>query len=187
MDMKKIYVPLIITALLAGSAVFGNTPSTFKAEEPILITSAGQSADILMVKVLAKKANLNFIFDKTAAPEKVDEAKSIFLVCGGSTKGLGAAKIDKEQEFERVKALIERAQKKNVTLIVMHVGGKSRRGKLSDYFNQLAADNADHMIVVKAGDQDGFFSEIAKKRKVGIDLPEKIINITELLQAIYGK
>ena len=36
----------------------------FKAKEPVLITCAGQSSDVLMAKILAGKVNLNFVFEK---------------------------------------------------------------------------------------------------------------------------
>ncbi|HFE63806.1 MAG TPA: hypothetical protein ENK14_05230, partial [Caldithrix sp.] len=80
--------------------------SGFHAEEPVLITSAGQSADVLMVKLLAQKAGLKFIFEKLATPGMVDSVKSVILVCGGSSKGLGAARIDKEQEFKRIQNIL---------------------------------------------------------------------------------
>jgi hypothetical protein len=159
----------------------------FQAQEPVLITSAGQSADALMIKVLSEKAGLEYQFDKIAPPEKVDSAKSVIIVCGGSTKGLGAANIDKEQEYQRVETLIQRAKKNKLPIITTHVGGKSRRGTLSDYFNQLAAENADYLIVVSGGDEDGFFSGIAKEKEITIELPEKIAFIQEILEKIYAK
>jgi len=159
----------------------------FTAEDPVLITSVGQSADILMVKILANKADLNFEFNKTATKENLKGIKSVILVCGGSTKGLGAAKINKEQEYARAEELINQVRKDKIKIIALHVGGKSRRGSLSDYFNKLAADNADHIIVVKAGDEDGFFSKIAKANKIQIDTPEKIVTIQDILKSIYSK
>lgn len=157
----------------------------FTAKDPVLITSAGQSADILMVKILAKKTGLNFKLDKTAMPEKLAGIKSVMIVCGGSTKGLGAAKIDKKQEYDRVEKLIKAAKKNNIPIIAIHVGGKSRRGALSDYFNKLVARNASHIIVVKNGNQDGFFTKIAKEKNIAVDVSEKIIGIQNILKTIY--
>ena len=160
----------------------------FSAKEPILITSAGQSSDALMAKILAEKAGLNFIYDKNASPEKTDSVETIIIVSGGSVKGMGAAGIDKEQEYERVHNLIDRAHKNNKKIICVHVGGQSRRGKLSDYFNLLVAENSDMIIVVKEGDnEDKFFSNIAKDKNIAIEIPEKIINITDIFKNIFGK
>ena len=119
--------------------------------------------------------------------EKVGEFKSIIIVSGGSTKGLGAAKIDKEEEYARTEKMIEKAKEEGVKIIGMHIGGKSRRGALSDYFNELVANNSDHLIVVESGNQDSYFSNIAKDKGIGIDLSEKIVLITNVLKGIYGK
>ena len=183
--MKRSIISIFVFVFVMSTLALAQ--QNFNAEQPVLITSAGQSADILMVNILAKKASLDYKLDKTAAPESVDSVKSVILVCGGSTKGLGAAKIDKEQEFERAESLIKQAKQSKILVIAIHVGGKSRRGALSDYFNKLGAENADHMIIVKSGNEDGFFSEIAKNNNISIDLPEKIIAIQKLFEDIYAK
>jgi hypothetical protein len=159
----------------------------FHAKQPVLITSAGQSSDVLMIKILAQQAGVSFKYDKIASPTMLDSVKSVIIVSGGSSKGLGEASIDKEQELQRLKDIIARAKKDTLPIIGIHVGGKSRRGELSDYFNKPVAENADYLIVVKEGDYDSFFSKIADQRKIGISLPEKINDIRGILQEIYEK
>jgi len=178
---------VVLLAALFALNINGRAQNTFTAKDPVLITSAGQSADILMAKILAKKAGINFTLDKTATPEKLKGMNSVMIVCGGSTKGLGAAKIDKKQEYRRVEKLIKAARKQHIPIIAVHVGGKSRRGALSDYFNTLVANNADHLIVVAGGNQDGFFSKIAKEKKIGLDLPPKIMGIQAIMKTMYQK
>ena len=76
----------------------------------------------------------------------------------------------------------------NKSVICVHVGGQSRRGKLSDYFNKPVAENSDMIIVVKEGDsEDNYFSNTAKEKNIPIEIPEKIINITDIFKKIYGK
>jgi hypothetical protein len=140
-----------------------------------------------MLKVLSEKAGLKYVFDKTASPDLVDSVKSVILVTGGSTKGLGAANIDKDAEYKRVEEIISHARKNKLPIITFHVGGKSRRGTLSDYFNKLAAENADYLVVVAGGDEDGFFSNIAKEKNIPIESPEKIASIQEILIRIFQK
>jgi len=181
---KLLLVMLVSVSILTAQET---KKKVFKAQEPVLITSIGQSADILMVKILAKKAGLKFEVDKTAKMEKVDSCKTLIVVCGGSTKGLGAAKIDKEDEYTRAEKVIKRAKKNNTAILAVHVGGKSRRGALSDYFNKLGAENADHIIVAKSGDADGFFTNIAKEKGIGIDTSEKIVAIQVILKEIFDK
>ena len=160
----------------------------FNAKEPVLITCAGQSSDVLMAKILAGKAKLKFNFDKNAKAGQVDSVESIIIVTGGSVKGMGAAGIDKEEEYKRVEEIIAKAKKLKKNVICVHVGGKSRRGALSDYFNKLVAENSDMIIVVKEGnEEDMYFTNIAKEKNIPIEIPEKIINITNIFKKIYGK
>lgn len=189
--MKRIFMFYVLSLIvllipLNGISQSADT-SSFNAREPVLISSSGQSADVLMIKVLSEKAGLKYIFNKTAPPELVDSVKSVILVTGGSTKGLGAANIDKDAEYKRVQEVIAQARKNKLPVITFHVGGKSRRGTLSDYFNKLAAENADYLVVVSGGDEDGFFGEIAKEKNIPIESPEKIASIQEILARIFQK
>jgi len=188
--MKSLMYIIVCLAVLfhAFQLVADTNPENkFKAADPVLLTSAGQSADILMAKILAQKAGLDFVLDKTADEQNLDSVSSVIIVTGGSTKGLGAAKIDKEDEYKRVESVLVAAKEKKKPVIVMHLGGKSRRGALSDYFNKLSAEHADYLIVVKGGDEDGFFAAIAKEKSIKLELTDKIINVQKILENIYGK
>ena len=171
-----------ILSLLMISICLG---AEFKSEQPILISSAGQSADVLMVKILAQKAGLEFTYDKLAGVEALEGNNSLILVSGGSAKGLGAANIDKDEEIARLNALIDAAREAETDVIVMHVGGQARRGKLSNEFNTLTANNADCLIIVKGGDEDGFFSGIAEEKKIPIFLVDKIMDAGDVLKEIF--
>ncbi|UCF65689.1 MAG: hypothetical protein JSW33_07605 [bacterium] len=186
-NFLRLAVSIILLIVFVPLRGFSQEPVSFTATDPVLITSAGQSADVLMVKILSDKAGISYKFEKTAAVNLLDSVKSVIIVSGGSSKGLGAASIDKEEELERVKTLVSAAKENKLPIIGIHVGGKSRRGELSDYFNKPVAENADHLIVVKEGDHDAFFSQIAKDHKIGIQLPEKINDIQGILQVIYEK
>ncbi len=174
---------IIITTLLALS---GLSAGDFKADQPVLITAAGQSADVLMVKVLAQRGGLNFTMDKLADADVVKDYKSVIIVSGGSTKGLGAAKIDKDDEIERVKEVITAAKKAEIPIITMHVGGKARRGNLSDEFNLVAAEAGVCLVVVEGGDEDGFFNSIAEKNKAAIIKIKQIVAAQGVLQDIFS-
>jgi hypothetical protein len=99
---------------------------------------------------------------------------------------MGAAGIDKDQEIERVKTILSTAKKNEQPVIGMHLGGKSRRGSLSDEFNRIVAENSDYLIIVKEGDEDGFFSGIAAEKKITCDHAENIVSVQQILEKIYG-
>ncbi len=158
-----------------------------KFEQPILITSAGQSADVTMAAMLCKKVNLNAKAVNRATAADVKDAKTLMIVPGFSSKGLGAAGISREQEMDRVKEVIAAAQKQKMRIIVLHIGGKPRRGQQSDDFNKLCAEASQYMIVVKQGNDDNFFSDIAAAKKIGLDLVEKIAEAAKPLEASFTK
>ena len=144
------------TSGASGSATDAELPElTGGFEPPILITSAGQSADSDIIKTLCTKANITVTLENQAKPEHLDGVKTLLLSVGGSSKGLGAAGIDADQEIARVQELIKAAQDADIKIIAMHVGGAPRRGDLSDKFLADPFNAADAAIVVSSGDSDG--------------------------------
>jgi len=178
--IKFFAITSLILATVAGA-------TDFHAKQPMLITAAGQSQDVTMVKILVQKAGLKFTFDKLAKPDQLKEQASLVFVTGGSTKGLGAANIDKDQELDRMKALVKAAREAKMSIITMHVGGPSRRGSLSDEFNKLSAENADCLIIVTSGNEDNFFSKMAETKKIPIFLIDKIMAAGEVLKQIFAE
>lgn len=152
------------------------------ADKPALLTSSGQSADIEMVKVLLDRAKLPYKMDaKIAAPALAGTgAKSLVLVLGGSSKGLGAAGISAQAEIERTNALIAEAKKQGMKIIGLHVGGKGRRGEMSDKFLADAVPACDYVIVVGEANNDGLFDKLTGG-KVTLDTVEKISKLGEPL------
>lgn len=159
----------------------------FHAKPPILISAAGQGQDVTMVKILSEKAGLKFTFDKLVSPEKIKDFATLILVTGASTKGLGAANIDKDQELSRVQSIVKAARDAKLTIVTIHIGGPSRRGKLSDDFNKIAAENAQCLIVEKSGNEDDFFSKIATEKKIPLFLIDKKIDAVEILKQIFAE
>lgn len=153
---------------------------------PVLLTSAGQSADAQMLKTLLTRESIPFTYEPLANNTHLDGNKSVIVVLGGSSKGLGAAKVSSEQESSRVTELLSSAAKQGIPVLAVHVGGKNRRGALSDEFNRLGAGLANELIVVSGGDDDGFFKSIAEERKIDYSVVEKITDLGPLLKAMYS-
>ncbi|MDT8903034.1 DUF6305 family protein [Anaeroselena agilis] len=168
---------------LAGSASAAGL-SGAQYEQPLLITSVGQSADGQMVRVLAQRGGLNFTYDSLAGADAVSGYKTAVLVVGGSSKGLGAAGINPDQEEQRVQALIGAAKSAGIAIVVMHVGGEARRGDLTDRFIRAAAPKADYMIVVADGNQDNVFGQIAGD-SIPVDYPGTVGEAGGFLKAAF--
>jgi hypothetical protein len=153
----------------------------------IALTSIGQSPDSMMVKVVLKKLGVTPDTDNLMTADKVEGYKIIIAVVGGSSKGLGAAGIDKDQEQERAKALLETATEKGVKILIMHVGGEGRRGTLSDTFIKTAVPFADELILVEGGNQDGLFDTLLEGKDVQIRTVPNVRSTSDpLKEVLFG-
>ena len=162
---------------------------TFTKEQvtdPILITSIGQSADVSMLDALMKKVGAEYTFNATASAEEAAGFKTIILVSGASSKGLGAAGISQEDEIARAEAIVQTAKDNDITVILAHLGGAARRGTLSDQFNDMALSCAQYVIVVEEGNDDGKFTDAAADAGIPITLLYSIADAVTPLQEIFG-
>ncbi len=156
-DLKELFVKHLVTVVLLvfGALVF----SSASLASDVAITSVGQASDGMMVKVLMNKMNIDTDYDSTFSSKKLGAQKVIIAVVGGSSKGLGATGIKKEEEKTRSRTLLQEARKRGIKVLVMHIGGDRRRGELTDTFIEAVAGLADRLIVVKAGNFDGIFTK----------------------------
>lgn len=154
-------------------------------EQPLLITSAGQSAEVRVAQVLAKRAGLEARFKQIAERQDLDSIKTLVLVIGVSLKGLGAAGLDKDKERERVSGLLEEARGRNIPLLCLHLGGEARRGQLSDEFITAFLPSARMAIVVRSANTDGLFTRICGENQIPLIDVEKAADALEPLQKAF--
>jgi len=163
-----------------------STQSLSRFHQPLLITSAGQSADVQIAGVLAKRAGLTADLIKDASSQDLADKKSLALVIGVSMKGLGAAGLDLEQEKSRVMGLITEAQKKDIPLLCLHLGGEARRGELSDQMIQAFLPFAQMAVVVKSGNKDGLFTKICTDENIPLLEVDRTSEVQEPLKNIFA-
>lgn len=131
----------------------------------VMITDVGQGNNAKIIRLLLKKSGVEGVgFMELANPEDLNGIKVVVVGVGASTKGLGAAGLDVEKELDRAKALLDAARAQSILIIGVHIGGPARRGELSDTLNRAVVLESDHFVVWRDGNQDGFFTELAKTR-----------------------
>ncbi len=155
------------------------------AEYPALVTSCGQSADYQIVATVMTKLDMDFETNNLVTSADLDGFKTLIVVVGGSSKGLGAAGIDADDELARIGELLDAAKDQEIKIIVMHTGGASRRGDLSDKFISPALSNADYAIVVTSGDEDGFMADICKTNGIPMDYIDSISDVLTALPVAF--
>ncbi len=185
MIMLAIAIPLAAAAQEKADTPAAPAVAVVKFFGPILISSAGQSADVKMVGMMAKRLELDAKVEMMAKPEHLEGIKTLIVVPGFSSKGLGAAGISQKDEMARVVALIDEADRKNIPILMVHIGGTARRLGQSDDFNKIAAKHSKYMLVVEQGNSDGFFTKLADEAKTPLEIVKKIPETMQPLQKLF--
>jgi hypothetical protein len=186
MNLRRTFLPCLLSIGL-GLTATARAEIKLSASEPALLTSAGQSADVQILKTLFDRSKVAAKTLPLAKPADLDGVKTLVVAVGGSSKGLGAAGIDAEKEKARVKSLLARARELKIPVLAMHIGGEAKRGDLSDGLFSLVAETAAQVVVVKDGDKDGFLGKAAAANKVPLHSVEKLAAVMEPIKTIFGK
>lgn len=157
----------------------------FTAETPVAMTSPGQSPEIAIVDMLLSRINFEIKTDYTLKPEGLNGMKTLIIIIGGSSKGLGEAGVDLQEEVDRTKQLIAVCKEKGIKIIGMHLGGAERRGEKSQVMIELVTPNCDYVVVRSDGNKDGIFTKICTEKKIPLKEIEKTIEVIDILKAVF--
>jgi hypothetical protein len=177
----KTWVQIVTSLIILGIPFAGWSQEKF--EGPILLTSAGRSVDIKLAGVLLNRLEVKYESNQAATPADLDGFKTLIVVPGYSSKGLGSAGISRDEEMKRVEELLAAASKAKIRIVALHLGGKARRGVQSDDFNTKVVEAADLAIVVAQGNEDDFFTNLCKKKGVPLKIVDVISDAMKPLQA----
>jgi hypothetical protein len=186
--MKERVLATLAAICLAGLPVLSFQPAqqtTSLFEQPLLITSAGQNAEVQVAAVLAKRAGLNYALAKLATATDLENMKTLVLVLGTSLKGLGAAGLDMDKERDRVTALVAAAQERNIPILCLHLGGESRRGQQTDELISEFLPLARMALVVESGNRDGIFTKICQEKNIPLVEVEKTVDVLDPLRKSF--
>lgn len=172
-----------------------------KLEQPVLLSSCGQSPGPLKIKVFFGKLGIDYVYnlqasanDLVAKKKEGKPFKSLIIVVGASLKGMGAAKVSIEDEIDRTKKLIAEARKQGMKVVGAHVEGMERRAQGAapgDNSDEQSIDavcpQSDVMVVRKDGDEDKRFTTISTGKKIPLLMFEKNMELSDVLKNLYQK
>ena len=182
--MKKV-VLIALIIMICTVALWAQQGAAF-ADKPAVLTSLGQSADLEMVRVLLNRGGITFRADAVIqAGDLTSNDKTLILVIGGSSKGLGAAGVSQADEMRRTQALLQRAKDLNMSIIALHIGGAARRGPLSDELIKYAVPLANYTIIVTDSNQDGLFTSLTNAARIPLSIVERISAVGTPLTAAF--
>lgn len=178
---------LMVSSGLAAAAQ--ESPDIRRYPSPFLLTAAGQTPDVLMVKIVSERSKLNFKYQALAKADDLAGMKSVLVVMGVSMKGLGSAGIKLDEEAARVLRLIEEARKAGLPVIGVFAGGAGGRGgrdQLTDALLAQVAPKVDYLVVIRSGDKDRFLVGIAEKGKIPLTYMETIVDMNKVIPGIFN-
>ena len=200
--LSKLSIGLLLVGFLLfsfSSLIAQDKP--LKAEEPVLVTSCGQSPGPMKLKVFMKRLKFDHVYDLqvmaddlVAKKKEGKPYKTMIIVTGASLKGMGAAGISIDDELARTKALIAEARKQGIKIIGSHIEGMARRSQGAsegDNSDEMSIDavcpESDLMLIKKEGDEDGRFTTISKNKKIPMLVFEKNMELGKLLKELFSK
>jgi hypothetical protein len=185
--MKKIIVFLLIAFFAALG--FSNDEEGLTFEEPVLITSGGQSPGALQMMVLAKTGGLDYEFEKDiqATAEDIEKFYTVIIVVGASGKGLGAAGIDVDTEIERLVKLAQTSKELGKKIILAQIEGATRRGASSDKITDSLIEFTDFLLIKEDANEDEKFSTISEENEISIKFFEKTSDVRDILKELFAK
>ena len=178
--MKNLFLRTLLACTLLAAAA---APAL---AGDVVLTPYGQSPDAMMVRVVLKKLGIDGRLEKLLEADGLQGEKVLITVVAGSSKGLGEAGIDKDAEIERMQDVSAAAKAAGMKVLVMHIGGKGRRGTLTDLFIEEAVPMADALIVVEGGDFDGLFTSLAGEAGVEVVTAPSVRETSEPLNAVLS-
>jgi hypothetical protein len=194
------FITLVVVAGLALSPASAQK-QTVKLDQPVLLTSCGQSPGPLKIKVFFGRLNIDYVYnlqasagDLAAKKKEGKPFKSLIIVTGASLKGMGASKVSIEDELDRTKKLIAEARKQGMKVVGAHVEGMERRAQGAtpgDNSDELSIDavcpQSDLLLVRKDGDEDKRFTAISTGKKIPLVTFEKNMELSDVLKNLYQK
>ena len=161
-------------------------PSLFAT--PILVTSFGQSADTSMMDAIMKRSGVkDYAFNALATDADIKNYKTVIIVCGASSKGLGAAGISEADETARAEKIMAAINETNPAVIMCHLGGSMRRGVLSDKLTDMVLEVAKYMVVVEDANFDGKFTTVAQEKNIPLTYLFAIKDGMDVFSALFNK
>lgn len=155
------------------------------AKEVVLITSAGQSTDTYIVKDIANGLKIHNYFMPQASTLDLEGIQSLCIVIGYSETSEKLHDFSFETEKERVSNLITLAEKENLPIIAVYIGGKHRRGAQTDALISLVVSHADYFIATVESNYDDFLMTLSREHQLPMTLVKQIANLSEPLASVY--
>lgn len=154
---------------------------------PLLLTSLGKGPSGTMARVqLEIEARLPVHYDPVAGTDELMHYQTLAVAAGISTKGLEMAGTDLVSEASRTVVLLGMARDKKIPVLLLHLGGATKRTEPDQKILEKAIPLSDHIIVMKDGNQDQYFTDKANEYRIELTEVETFDDLPGVLRNLFG-
>ncbi len=156
--------------------------------QPVVVTTCGQSPGALMVKMICQQSNIDCTQNDllTVQDLKAGNFKTLIITMGTSGKGMGAAGTNMNEEEKRISSLIKTAKELNIKLIGAHVEGMSRRVDENDARSiEIVLPDSEALLVKNASNEDGYFAEKSEELEIPAVFFEKNMDMGAAINKFF--
>lgn len=178
-------VSLLVLFSCTISVFTAQAEAPFTAEIPVAMTAPGQSPEIAIVSLLARRINFEIKTDNFLEVDGLEGIKTLIIIIGGSGKGLGSAGVDIQGEIKRAERLMAACKEKGIKIVGMHLGGENRLGANSMVMIKLVTPNCDFVLVKSDGNKEGLFTKICADNKIPMTEIEKTLQTTDVIKQVF--
>jgi hypothetical protein len=157
-------------------------------EQPVVVTTCGQSPGALMVKMISQQVGINITQNDLLTAESLEgsDYKTLIVTMGTSGKGMGAAGTNMKEEAERINNLITTAKENGLQVLGAHIEGMSRRADDNDAQSiEIVMHQSDALIIKDASNQDGFFTEKSEELNIPAVFFDKNNEMGEAIKKLF--
>lgn len=169
--VKRFILFFILLLILAGSGAGAEeeTPKKLIINEPVLITSAGQSFDVYLMKVVLNELGFDVDLQPLASKEEIKNFNQIIVVPGVSFKGLAASGISFDDELQRISGLIEAAERTSCRTTLIYIESFPHNEERTQEILELIAPWSSQIVIYEGSEGPvDYLQETAEKGEIPV-------------------
>ena len=187
------------------------------ADLPVIAVSAGQSGGVYVIDAIFGRAGIGLDWadvptyaylesgvgmpaynpnDPNGLPLLIESKcnypqgtpyKTMIMVMGVSLKGINESNLTLDTELERIQTNIDWAIDNDVTIIGMHVEGKSLRTANDNRIIEAVVPHCDMIITTAGSNFDGKFSTLATRYNIPISVVKNTTAVVPLIYKMFSR
>ena len=179
---------LLFTVISLFALTFITSAAMPVFEEPVVVTTCGQSPGALMVKMISQQVGIKITQNDLITAEGLagSNYKTLIVTMGTSGKGMGAAGTNMKEEAARINNLITTAKENGLQVLGAHIEGMARRADDNDAKSiEIVMPQSDALIIKDASNQDGFFTEKSEELNIPAVFFDKNNEMGEAIKKLF--